>query len=309
LVLGELRPVHVVLRTPDAAGCSPSPSAAANLPCGTLEHPASAERSRLRCATSSRSPFSPRQSGSERQARSRPADRRNPLTPTLQRTSSVGMQRNNRNPTGSRRRERLGSSGAWRGRARDDDPLQNPQRDVDKIAADLRAAFPAMKGFSRANLMYMRAFAEAWPETDCVQQPVGQLPWGHNEDARVASTSAVGVAWCSPSPCRIEWVTSCMSVWSCCAGDVSPRMTTISRVRSSYQPAAAGWSPVPPCPRVMPAPPGSVVTKRPNWRSAQHIGGPVIGQAPRTAAKGRHSTRVPAFVGATQVFEPPPALG
>jgi predicted nuclease of restriction endonuclease-like (RecB) superfamily len=51
---------------------------------------------------------------------------------------------------------------------------------VDKVATDLRAAFPAMKGFSRANLMYMRAFAEAWLEADFVQQPVGQLPWGHN---------------------------------------------------------------------------------------------------------------------------------
>jgi predicted nuclease of restriction endonuclease-like (RecB) superfamily len=54
-------------------------------------------------------------------------------------------------------------------------------RIVDKVATDLRAAFPAMKGFSRANLMYMRAgFAEAWPEADFVQGPVGQLPWGHN---------------------------------------------------------------------------------------------------------------------------------
>ena len=37
-----------------------------------------------------------------------------------------------------------------------------------------------MKGFSRANLMYMRAFAEAWPDAEIVQQAVGQLPWGHN---------------------------------------------------------------------------------------------------------------------------------
>jgi predicted nuclease of restriction endonuclease-like (RecB) superfamily len=37
-----------------------------------------------------------------------------------------------------------------------------------------------MKGFSRANLMYMRAFAEAWPDEQIVQQAVGQLPWGHN---------------------------------------------------------------------------------------------------------------------------------
>ena len=37
-----------------------------------------------------------------------------------------------------------------------------------------------MKGFSRANLMYMRAFAEASSDTEIVQQLVGRLPWGHN---------------------------------------------------------------------------------------------------------------------------------
>ena len=37
-----------------------------------------------------------------------------------------------------------------------------------------------MKGFSRSNLLYMRAFAEAWPDEQIVQQLVGQLPWGHN---------------------------------------------------------------------------------------------------------------------------------
>lgn len=51
---------------------------------------------------------------------------------------------------------------------------------IDRLSADLRAAFPEMKGFSRANLMYMRAFAQAWSEVDIVQQAVGQLPWGHN---------------------------------------------------------------------------------------------------------------------------------
>ncbi len=51
---------------------------------------------------------------------------------------------------------------------------------IERLAHDLRNAFPAMKGFSRANLMYMRAFAEAWPEEQIVQQAVGQLPWGHN---------------------------------------------------------------------------------------------------------------------------------
>ncbi|HRD64584.1 MAG TPA: PDDEXK nuclease domain-containing protein [Candidatus Competibacter sp.] len=51
---------------------------------------------------------------------------------------------------------------------------------IERLAQDLRSAFPGMKGFSRANLMYMRAFAEAWPDAEIVQQAVGQLPWGHN---------------------------------------------------------------------------------------------------------------------------------
>lgn len=51
---------------------------------------------------------------------------------------------------------------------------------IERLAHDLRAAFPELKGFSRANLMYMRSFAEAWPQAAIVQQAVGQLPWGHN---------------------------------------------------------------------------------------------------------------------------------
>lgn len=51
---------------------------------------------------------------------------------------------------------------------------------IERLSHDLRNAFPDIKGFSRANLMYMRAFAEAWPDAEIVQQAVGQLPWGHN---------------------------------------------------------------------------------------------------------------------------------
>jgi len=51
---------------------------------------------------------------------------------------------------------------------------------VEQISRDLHAAFPEMKGFSRSNLLNMRAFAEAWPDQAIVQQAVGQLPWGHN---------------------------------------------------------------------------------------------------------------------------------
>lgn len=77
---------------------------------------------------------------------------------------------------------------------------------VDRASADLRTEFPNMQGFSRANLMYMRAFAKAWPSLDeIVQQPVGQLPWSTNlvlltklkeREARLAyAASAVLHGW------------------------------------------------------------------------------------------------------------------
>ncbi|MGV0959600.1 MAG: PDDEXK nuclease domain-containing protein [Limnohabitans sp.] len=50
---------------------------------------------------------------------------------------------------------------------------------IDRLAHDLRTAFPTMKGFSPRNLKYMRAFAEAWPDTEFVQAGLAQLPWYH----------------------------------------------------------------------------------------------------------------------------------
>lgn len=51
---------------------------------------------------------------------------------------------------------------------------------IERLSQDVRAAFPEMKGFSPRNLKYMRAFAEAWPDEEFVQQAAAQLPWGHN---------------------------------------------------------------------------------------------------------------------------------
>jgi predicted nuclease of restriction endonuclease-like (RecB) superfamily len=51
---------------------------------------------------------------------------------------------------------------------------------LERLAADLRLEFPDMGGLSRSNLLYMRAFAEAYPDREFVQRVVGQLPWGHN---------------------------------------------------------------------------------------------------------------------------------
>jgi predicted nuclease of restriction endonuclease-like (RecB) superfamily len=51
---------------------------------------------------------------------------------------------------------------------------------IDRLAADLRKAFPEMTGFSPRNLKYMRAFADAWPDEQFVQQVAAQIPWFHN---------------------------------------------------------------------------------------------------------------------------------
>ncbi|MBE9033439.1 DUF1016 family protein [filamentous cyanobacterium LEGE 11480] len=51
---------------------------------------------------------------------------------------------------------------------------------VVRLAQDLKREFPDMKGFSRTNLMYMRAFADTYPDEQFIHQLGGQIPWKHN---------------------------------------------------------------------------------------------------------------------------------
>lgn len=50
---------------------------------------------------------------------------------------------------------------------------------IDRLSADLRAAFPDMKGFSARNLNYMRLFARECPDLLILQQAAAKLPWFH----------------------------------------------------------------------------------------------------------------------------------
>ena len=50
---------------------------------------------------------------------------------------------------------------------------------IDRLANDLREAFPDMRGFSSSNLKYMRQFAQECPEVQIGQQSADQLPWFH----------------------------------------------------------------------------------------------------------------------------------
>jgi predicted nuclease of restriction endonuclease-like (RecB) superfamily len=51
---------------------------------------------------------------------------------------------------------------------------------IERLASDLKRDFPQMKGLSRSNLMYMRAFAAAYPDEAIVQEALGQITWYHN---------------------------------------------------------------------------------------------------------------------------------
>ena len=49
---------------------------------------------------------------------------------------------------------------------------------VDRLGADLLAEFPEMTGLSPRNLLYMRAFADAYPDPSIVQQVAAHLATG-----------------------------------------------------------------------------------------------------------------------------------
>ena len=50
---------------------------------------------------------------------------------------------------------------------------------IDRLAADLKQAFPDMSGLSARNLLAMKVFAREFPDGPIAQQVVAQLPWGH----------------------------------------------------------------------------------------------------------------------------------
>jgi len=50
---------------------------------------------------------------------------------------------------------------------------------IDRLARDLKAAFPDMRGWSSSSLKYMRFFAQHCPEWRFGQQAADQLPWFH----------------------------------------------------------------------------------------------------------------------------------
>lgn len=76
---------------------------------------------------------------------------------------------------------------------------------IDRLAHDLRAAFPEMKGFSPRNLKYMRAFAEAWPDAEFVQAALAQLPWYHQLALLDKLSDPAARRWYAASALEYNW--------------------------------------------------------------------------------------------------------
>lgn len=66
---------------------------------------------------------------------------------------------------------------------------------LQRLANDLREAFPEMKGFSSRNLKYMRYFAEHCSQQAFGQQPAAQLPWFHIVTLLTKLSTAEARAW------------------------------------------------------------------------------------------------------------------
>jgi len=97
------------------------------------------------------------------------------------------------------------------------DILERQERDgwgakvVERLSVDLRAEFPESRGFSSANLRYMKAFAEVWPDLAICQRVVGKLPWGQNIELLAVKDPAVRL-WYAQSALENGWSRSVLAI-------------------------------------------------------------------------------------------------
>jgi len=84
---------------------------------------------------------------------------------------------------------------------------------IEKLAKDLKSAFPDMKGFSIRNIKYMVQFAKEYPDFELVQQLVAQIPWGHNLILLQKLKSKDQRIWYIKKTIENGWSRSMLSNW------------------------------------------------------------------------------------------------
>ncbi|QHE73444.1 hypothetical protein GFS60_07103 (plasmid) [Rhodococcus sp. WAY2] len=117
---------------------------------------------------------------------------------------------------------------------------------LSRLSADLRTEFPGAKGFSPANLKYMRRFAEAWPDPDAIgQRPVGQLPWGHVIELLESSMTPSYATGTAPRTSHMAGVAPCWRTRSRpnCTSERVPPPPTSRTLSSAPIPSSLSRSP------------------------------------------------------------------
>jgi len=76
---------------------------------------------------------------------------------------------------------------------------------IDRLASDLREAFPDMKGLSASNLKYMKFFAKECPDRQIGQQSADQLPWFHIITIITKLSDLKAQEWYAIEACRQSW--------------------------------------------------------------------------------------------------------
>jgi len=84
---------------------------------------------------------------------------------------------------------------------------------VEKLAQDLKNAFPGVKGFSLTNVKYMCQFAEEYPDFPISQQLVGQIPWGHNVILIQKVKDKSERLWYVQKTLENGWSRNSLSIW------------------------------------------------------------------------------------------------
>ena len=76
---------------------------------------------------------------------------------------------------------------------------------INRLANDLRASFPDMKGLSARNLQYMTAMVRAWGADQNVPQVVAHLPWGHIRTILDKAATAEERDWYASAAIQYGW--------------------------------------------------------------------------------------------------------
>jgi predicted nuclease of restriction endonuclease-like (RecB) superfamily len=84
---------------------------------------------------------------------------------------------------------------------------------IGRLSKDLLTHFPDMKGLSLRNLLYMRQFYDAYPEGEITQQPVAQIPWGHNVLLLEKVKASKERLWYAAKTIENGWSRSMLTIW------------------------------------------------------------------------------------------------